>query len=163
MLTFIQEVHKITRVYHEAAYDSLLTAQVFIKLSARLHEGGESQPNSSENTAAPTISAGGRSPALRNGKTIRRMNGTRTGFNVLEVEYLEESDEDDEERVKKRLRSDEEEDDDGVESEDGYGELIPPSDSDFWVIYGNKLRVFGTEERMCDLTRAQKSRVEQKV
>lgn len=29
------------------------------------------------------------------------------------------------------------------------GELIPPFQSAFWNVYGNKLRVFGTEERVC--------------
>ncbi|KAI9678937.1 MAG: hypothetical protein M1829_001922 [Trizodia sp. TS-e1964] len=33
----------------------------------------------------------------------------------------------------------------------GYGGLIPRFNSDFWNIYGNKLRVFGTDEAFMDL------------
>lgn len=29
------------------------------------------------------------------------------------------------------------------------GELIPRLDAEFWKSYGNRLRVFGTEERVC--------------
>ncbi|KAI1957004.1 hypothetical protein LOZ58_005926 [Ophidiomyces ophidiicola] len=32
------------------------------------------------------------------------------------------------------------------------GELLPRLDNEFWKIYGNKLRVFGTAERFCELT-----------
>lgn len=31
------------------------------------------------------------------------------------------------------------------------GEMIQPWDSDFWRVYGNKLRVYGTVEEVCDL------------
>ena len=30
--------------------------------------------------------------------------------------------------------------------------LIPPFNTNFWRVYGNRLRVFGTVEEMCDLT-----------
>lgn len=36
--------------------------------------------------------------------------------------------------------------------------LLPPWDTDFWAVYGNKLRVFGTEEEVCDLTDESKPR-----
>jgi poly(A)-specific ribonuclease len=29
--------------------------------------------------------------------------------------------------------------------------LMPPLESDFWKVYGNRLRVFGTDERVLDL------------
>ena len=146
--------YKSTRVYHEAGYDSLLTAQVFIKLSARLREGGVSrQPAPKEGSPEK------RSPARRNRKVTRRMSGLRVGFNVLDVEDLEDStDEEAEEGDKKRLRADEEEDednnDDDAESKARRGALIPRHGTEFWEVYGNKLRTFGTEERLCDLTRA---------
>lgn len=31
------------------------------------------------------------------------------------------------------------------------GELIPRYGTAFWKVYGNKLRVFGTEERVCSV------------
>ena len=31
--------------------------------------------------------------------------------------------------------------------------MMPQFDSDFWRVYGNKLRVFGTVENVCDLTK----------
>ena len=34
------------------------------------------------------------------------------------------------------------------------GELIPRFNSDFWEVYGNKLRVYGTAEEVCELTKA---------
>ena len=36
-------------------------------------------------------------------------------------------------------------------STDGHPSLMPSFDSDFWKVYGNKLRVFGTREELCDL------------
>ena len=30
--------------------------------------------------------------------------------------------------------------------------MIPPFDVDFWRVYGNKLRCYGTQEEVCDLT-----------
>lgn len=30
--------------------------------------------------------------------------------------------------------------------------LMPPFDTPFWKVYGNKLRVFGTQEEICDLS-----------
>ena len=32
--------------------------------------------------------------------------------------------------------------------------MMPPFQSDFWRVYGNKLRVFGTVENVCDLTKS---------
>lgn len=29
--------------------------------------------------------------------------------------------------------------------------MMPPFDNDFWKVYGNKLRVYGTQEGLCDL------------
>ncbi|KAK5014569.1 hypothetical protein LTR16_004045 [Cryomyces antarcticus] len=34
----------------------------------------------------------------------------------------------------------------------GEEEMMPPFGTDFWRVYGNKLRVFGTREGLCDLT-----------
>ena len=33
--------------------------------------------------------------------------------------------------------------------------MLQPWDSDFWRTYGNKLRVYGTEEEVCDLVQIQ--------
>jgi len=42
---------------------------------------------------------------------------------------------------------------DGTDSD----KLIPQWDSDFWKTYGNKLRVYGTQEEECDLTAKRKA------
>jgi hypothetical protein len=43
------------------------------------------------------------------------------------------------------------EDDNDVVQKVAKGELIPRFESEFWNTYGNKLRVFSTEERVCIL------------
>lgn len=40
----------------------------------------------------------------------------------------------------------------GVETPIQRPEMMPPFDSRFWKTYGNKLRVFGTVEGLCDLS-----------
>lgn len=34
---------------------------------------------------------------------------------------------------------------------ESVSDLMPPFGSDFWAVYGNKLRVYGTEEGVCKL------------
>lgn len=149
------------QVAHEAGYDSLLTAQVFIKLSSQLCGGTSKPPGSVHDQAAqhvPSIDHG-RSTLTRaesshatvlstHGSTNTHRTqvatgshkatnvGDRTRFDVLEVEdpvdFPEPS-----------------EPSDQTMQAANYGGLIPRLGSAFWGIYGNKLRVFGTEERVC--------------
>lgn len=174
-------------INHEAGYDSLLTAQVFIKLSAQLRDGGVSkQPGKSSLTPARSQIVedirlgGGRGkptqprvsdndlkttvPSANNGtpRTLpadlkpivhgssegsSKLRGYRTRFDLLEVQESSEVPEDTPpEEAKVSLRSDGSED---VALKVRNGELIPRLDAEFWKVYGNRLRVFGTEERVC--------------
>lgn len=36
--------------------------------------------------------------------------------------------------------------------------MIPQWNSEFWRTYGNKLRIYGTEEEVCDLTQRRRVR-----
>lgn len=189
------------KLYHEAGYDSLLTAKVFIKLSAQLRNGGipmdpqakpfvPKQAFSSElseiildGSASCASSTSGGSSIEMATKTSRKSKDRpsqkpvnwqepgevtrirsafahRTKFDLLtdlaeETEDLPETDMpassnplagpggelhllafEDEESISQKVKD---------------GELIPRFGAPFWKVYGNKLRVFGTEERVCIL------------
>ncbi|KKK27003.1 hypothetical protein ARAM_007082 [Aspergillus rambellii] len=121
------------KIDHEAGYDSLLTAQVFIKLSAQLR-GEQSTVN-----ASPELRTSKASPRAKRGSSRRK-------FKLHELsEALDEVD-------NSRARVGEQP---ALSSEEvrkaNNGELIPRSGSPFWSIYANKIRVFGTEERVCNI------------
>ncbi|KAL3473972.1 CAF1 family ribonuclease [Aspergillus californicus] len=97
------------KVDHEAGYDSLLTAQVFIKLSAQLG-GSQATTNELDNQ-------------------LSQLQVDRLG----NEEILGEHTFADEIRMANK------------------GHLIPRVGSQFWTVYGNRLRVFGTHERVCQI------------
>ncbi|KAL2819250.1 ribonuclease H-like domain-containing protein [Aspergillus granulosus] len=126
--------YNLQKVDHEAGYDSLLTAQVFIKLSAQLNT-----VNVAEITPTPRMDQ-------KLHTTVRHDLNNR--FSQLQVKVLSEGSshsapaEDSggiDRMSKKNLAR-------GIQTANGRS-LIPRPDSQFWTIYGNKLRVFGTVER----------------
>lgn len=144
----------------------MLTAQIFVKLSAQLRRGGvskqspaasideneESTPPNGNNISTPESMNGSpnsSTTSARNRKVNRQTSGYRTGFDILEVEEPEKESEEGFGGDKKRLRADDEEEE--IASKARHGELIPQLGTEFWEVYCNKLRVFGTEERLCDL------------
>ena len=149
------------QIAHEAGYDSFLTAQVFIKLSSKLCGGTSKLPASSHNHTVqhipsidhgqPTLTRAESSQAtvLSTHESANRhwtqmptgchkptKIGHRTRFDVLKVEDPADLPD--------------------ISTPQGqtmhatnHGGLVPRLESEFWGIYGNKLRVFGTEERVC--------------
>ncbi|KAL4871161.1 hypothetical protein BDV12DRAFT_184032 [Aspergillus spectabilis] len=124
--------YHIEKVDHEAGYDSLLTAQVFIRLSAQLGKGNQDVASS-------------RSPLIKGQIDLNNQ------FSQLQVEERE------------GLLDSIPEDPDSFGSDEVLGEegspaearrkakkglLIPRRDFQFWKVYGNRLRVFGSEERV---------------
>ncbi|KAL2829145.1 ribonuclease H-like domain-containing protein [Aspergillus cavernicola] len=99
--------YHIQGIDHEAGYDSLLTAQVFIKLSAQL--GGHNDHN--------------------NMVSKLQVESAPADDDSLGSEILGEYSLADEIRMANK------------------GHLIPRPGSQFWTVFGNKLRVFGTKER----------------
>ncbi|KAL1965715.1 hypothetical protein VTN77DRAFT_5215 [Rasamsonia byssochlamydoides] len=153
-------------LFHEAGYDSLLTAKVFIKLSAQLHK----PTHKAIDTEGPHLNI---STALGEVKEEKKVQpptreepaqipkaqsrfAHRTKFDLL-THTVETVDSDETEDGSSSDLSSTEGDGDIVRKID-KGELIPRFQSTFWKIYGNKLRVFGTEERVCMLGRTAESK-----
>ncbi|GIJ89375.1 hypothetical protein Asppvi_008315 [Aspergillus pseudoviridinutans] len=166
------------KIEHEAGYDSLLTAQVFIKLSAQLRDGGVDlpQPKSTKDardtsnfqqiyqdvaskayaegrlqttpgSAKKTFEQKSRPSSIESPKApTTRVGWTR--FDLLEIEEaIDEVDSNipiDDRRLSLGPTDSVE-----VMQKAANGELIPRLGADFWKVYGNKLRVFGTLERVC--------------
>jgi hypothetical protein len=127
--------YEIEKIDHEAGYDSLLTAQIFIKLSAQLGSGSQVR------------SAG----SLSNISLMATQHGLNNRFSHLQVEETSNG-------LASPFVVEESERNDGVLGEQSHAEeirlaekglLIPRPNFQFWRVYGNNLRVFGTKERVC--------------
>lgn len=122
--------YEVEKINHEAGYDSLLTAQVFIKLSAQL---GRYQVGLNENVT-----------------TTKTHHGLNNRFSQLDVGQTSrdlisiESDNDSEEVLGEYNHADE-------SRKARRGHLIPRPNFQFWKVFGNKLRVFGTTEKICHI------------
>ncbi|KAL1857729.1 hypothetical protein Plec18170_002953 [Paecilomyces lecythidis] len=194
------------KLHHEAGYDSLLTAQVFIKLSSQLRNGGipmdpraksfvpkrdvyaELSELSLDSSASCTSSTSGSSAMEMTAKISRKAKPSqkpvnwqqqeevtrirsafahRTKFDLLTdlAEETEDSPDSEMPTSANPLAGPTEphllafEDEEAIAQKVKDGELIPRFGAPFWKVYGNKLRVFGTEERVCILgkVKSQKS------
>ncbi|KAF4177482.1 hypothetical protein CNMCM8694_000231 [Aspergillus lentulus] len=166
------------KIEHEAGYDSLLTAQVFIRLSAQLRDGGVDLPQqkstkgaqdtsnlqqtyqevasdayaerrlqTTSGSAKKTFESKSRPSTTESPKApTTRLLGTR--FDLLEIEEaMDEVDSNipiDDRRLSLGPTDSVE-----VMQKAANGDLIPRLGAEFWKVYGNKLRVFGTLERVC--------------
>lgn len=143
--------YSIQKLEHEAGYDSLLTAQVFIKLSVQLRDGGISR-TLMNNKASLTpdersVTARDHSPGrLRGKKTGKKSTPSIHSSNRFDFLAMEDTFEDTT-SPSASLNAD------NIAHKGETGELIPRPSADFWEAYGNILRVFGTEERVCVLSR----------
>jgi poly(A)-specific ribonuclease len=202
---------------HEAGYDSLLTAQILVRLSTQLHNEGAllKKPEKS----APTYGANVKASASPEGTSIVGFNGSldgnfhgkkdsrrntsisssvgsalsidsanskkvpsqrpinwkeptevtrirsafahQTKFDLLTDQTEEIVTIPRDADAKENSPSPVEEstllsfqDELALERQVRAGRLIPRFSSDFWAIYSNKLRVFGTVETVCDLSHA---------
>lgn len=126
--------YEIEKIDHEAGYDSLLTAQIFIKLSAQLGSGSQVRSAGSPSNTA-----------------LMEAHGLNNRFSHLQVEETSNG-------LASPLVVDESERSDGVLGEQSHAEeirlakkrlLIPRPNFQFWRVYGNHLRVFGTKESVC--------------
>ncbi|CAK1364884.1 hypotheticalsprotein [Cercospora beticola] len=150
------------QAFHEAGYDSYLTAQVAVRLSAKLEREGayvevDRRASSVQNGVAKidlgadeqndvTDSTNGQSNGL---------NAEAVGFtpSVAGAKWKRRGDESigpaakddpfykDPSKLKFHMQTE------NVTIPDG----MPKFGSDFWRVYGNKLRVFGTQEAVCSL------------
>ncbi|OAL70460.1 hypothetical protein A7D00_5426 [Trichophyton violaceum] len=143
--------YTVSTPVHEAGYDSLMTAQIFLKLAVKLYETSSSrealvnrangdateidlmdlstEPDEQEKTADTTQQ--------------KLVYGHATKFDLL-------LDMDNEESSANSV--DPSEQDSLLEQKVIEGKLLPRIEDDFWDKYINKLRVFGTTEEVCDLS-----------
>ncbi|KAK2753240.1 hypothetical protein FQN54_007931 [Arachnomyces sp. PD_36] len=199
-----------TKPLHEAGYDSLLTAQILIKLSAQLrsdprkpttnavdpnlaafstvykqalHNGiGEAEAGDTRKIRNDSIDSLIEFPPARKDSTgssttlpkrcptqksvdwaeptevtrIRSAFAHKTRFDLLTDQTQEVLTFPPKDGGNGGTTSAEESllsfpDDIDVDKKVSGGDLIPRFGSDFWAVYGNKLRVFGTEEGVCVL------------
>ncbi|KAJ5611140.1 hypothetical protein N7510_007859 [Penicillium lagena] len=126
---------------HEAGFDSMLTATAFLKLSAMLAGGSfkrnkikQHQPN-----GGMKRSQQGRSPVKKSpedffaAENVKSLDMIANGWLHTRGSTLEETGS---AEVAHKVRN---------------GELIPRLGSDFWNVYSNRLRAFGTKERVVQL------------
>lgn len=137
---------------HEAGYDSLLAARLFIKLSSQLRDGGVSKVSTptqlTGDTQALRQAQNNASNVSTNGTTYEPGDDNPTDIpkernehHILESESgtaaLIEA------MMSLQVSSE------AIDQKVDHGELIPRLGGEFWNVYGNKLRVFGTEEKVC--------------
>ncbi|KAJ5120704.1 uncharacterized protein N7515_010092 [Penicillium bovifimosum] len=157
---------------HEAGYDSLLTAMVFIKLAGIIRGGGSGifAKDSPGETTAPSLAA---SVMATPGNATSRSEFNDffdTENELFDTENELFDTEDELFDIENELFGTESEllppipaDDiaeSGTSLADGselmtflvnWGILLPRQGDSFWGVYGNKLRVFGTQERIVKL------------
>lgn len=171
---------------HEAGYDSMITARVFLRLTSQLSEKGEHLVDNADtitersletknavgdkNTSeCPSISF---SSSFTSGVVIRE----QVSSEVVGPNRLTETIDTKERRVAVAhatrfdiLADQNDEDANSVDTgvdEDAFvtsggdpiiiskireGHLIPRLDDKFWRVYGNKLRLFGIDQKFCQL------------
>ncbi|KAL4955008.1 ribonuclease H-like domain-containing protein [Aspergillus filifer] len=126
--------YEVEKTAHEAGYDSLLTAQVFLKLSAQLGSGNQVVESGETVQATPA-------PA---------QSVLNNRFSQLQVdnagEILSSLGEDNESDGSEEVLGEHSRAEESRQARRGH--LIPRSNFQFWKVYGNKLRVFGTKERI---------------
>ncbi|KAL2864456.1 ribonuclease H-like domain-containing protein [Aspergillus lucknowensis] len=139
--------YHIQKIDHEAGYDSLLTAQVFIKLSAQL--GARDQTYIPTGLISTKASHSTAFNDLNNRFARHRVPGTSEGSlgsGPADSESKETVEQNEKFLVGESLAGD--------VWRANKKHLVPRQGSQFWKTYGNKLRVFGTgpsiaEQRVC--------------
>ena len=142
---------------HEAGYDSMLAAILFIKLSAQLHKEGKILNNTKGTLREMNIEiANGQAfnvqdlfNSVMNGRSKRAQSTSNEHVNLPgKGDEGRDSDVWSPEGSRQSLA---ESSNHAVANMVRNGLLIPRLDGEFWDVYGNKLRVFGTHEGVADL------------
>lgn len=124
------------KVEHEAGYDSMMTAEIFIKLASLLHHG---------HTLKYSGSVPSPPQANQLAAYIRPVAPSNTGQRIPKelASYVHpEGNEAFITSIPSLVST-------HINDMVDRGELIPRLGADFWKTYGNTLRVFGTQERIC--------------
>lgn len=131
----------------------MLAARLFIKLSAQLRDGGVSKASNPAPLNGDTQTlrqiyinasdARGNGTAYKSeGKTATGIPKQRNGHHILGAEDPG-AEAPSTAMMSLQLSSD------AIRQKVDHGELIPRLEEEFWNVYGNMLRVFGTEEKVC--------------
>jgi poly(A)-specific ribonuclease len=140
--------YKLRKRTHEAGYDSMLAAMAFIKLAGNLQRN---PAMFTQKVQQPTILAGPHMPPSLFASVMQPLdrrgspNSEFSNFFYLESETPPEKDE---KYIADQGTSLDDTGDRQIISLASRGFLVPRLGTVFWAIYGNKLRVFGTQERM---------------
>lgn len=136
---------------HEAGYDSMLAAIAFMKLSVQLQKG-PIQYSSPGDLEGMKIGVAREKPQIQQMEQrmaedlMMQEQEALPGENIDLIEFSDSESPEIVERAtltKARTRR--------IAKQVPVGGLVPWVDSQFWHIYGNKLRVFGTTERALHL------------
>ncbi|KAI9826297.1 MAG: Mitochondrial beta-keto-acyl synthase [Thelocarpon impressellum] len=164
---------------HEAGYDSLLTATVLVKLSAKLaaevpptvlKQAKEVGIDATDGGVLLNAQGGGASPSKSRGRGLSLLDATNRqlgigptagkgsprraqGFKAAQGAGMFDA----------LIDLSDSEIGTAAESEAAAPpdtKLMPAFDTDFWKAYGNRLRVFGTQEEVCDLDARRRTLIE---
>lgn len=136
---------------HEAGYDSLLTAMAFIKLAGNIQRSSalfspKSQSTFARNGSRRTLFANATEQLHRHNLLVRdylNYFGIDSEASTVDEVFYEE--------LAEPNRSWKETGDRQITSLANRGRLVPRLGTLFWSNYGNKLRVFGTQEKLIQL------------
>lgn len=160
--------------YHEAGFDSFITSKVFLRLTSRLNTPSQPLPKvpkapiqeKEEDSKSIITEEEGFIEALSEKKRkAKRMAEKAAAASVTQSKFSHSNPYDALSRASptpptsrpasaatQKATVDPYQVIDGTDS----NKLIPQWDNDFWQTYGNKLRVYGTQEEQCDLTAKRK-------
>lgn len=136
---------------HEAGYDSMLAAIAFMKLSVQLQKG-PIQYSSPGDLEGMKIGVAREKPQIQQMEQRMAedlMMQEKEALSEDTVDLIEFSDSESPKPVQRAALTEAETGD--IAQKMPVGELVPRVDSEFWRTYGNKLRVFGTIERVMHL------------
>ncbi|KAJ6096005.1 CAF1 family ribonuclease [Penicillium sp. IBT 16267x] len=140
---------------HEAGYDSMLAAIAFMKLSVQLQKG-PIQYKSPGNLQGMKIGIAREKPQIQQIEQrmavdlLREQEASEETIDLIDFSDSESP------KPEKRAALTQTRSGDIAPKVQG-GDLVPRVDSEFWRTYGNKLRVFGTTERVVHLSDASKA------
>ncbi|KAJ5647744.1 hypothetical protein N7490_004116 [Penicillium lividum] len=144
--------YTVRKSSHEAGYDSMLSAIIFMKMSVQLQKGQIQycKPADLEGMKICVAKEPSQICQMEHQFKEEQAKETKAGISSIETDLIEFSD--DESSPPKRRSALDESGSEAVAKKVQGGQLVPRLDSKFWRVYGNKLRVFGTTERIMNLS-----------